>query len=48
MGFADGATVATFDGWTRASLGKISGAWTGSGAHMTPGLYRIFQSAAAL
>jgi hypothetical protein len=45
MGFAEGATVAIIDGWTRTSYGNITGAWTGE--TVKPGLYRIFETVPA-
>lgn len=44
MGFAEDATVTILDGWTRAALGNITGAWAGAG--VAPGLYRVFEAVA--
>jgi hypothetical protein len=42
MGFAEGVTVSSVDGWTGANTGDVTNSWVGSGITAPGGLYRIF------
>lgn len=42
MGFAQGATVDSADGWSGADAGEVTGAWAGTNVSSPGGLYRVF------
>lgn len=42
MGFVDGVTVHTRDGWTGEDTGDVTGEWSGTGVAAPGGLYRVF------